>query len=499
MLSCGNLKLNSLDFILVVDRDLNIIFNTRYESKVNEQVQDTIKEEYMNKKFLEAYPSVSRAHSSIVECITTGEVVVRKFQYVTDYTGRAMCSHNITIPIIRKGQLMGAVELAKDITTVDNAEFLYNEETKAFDEIAEEIRKQTEVITFDKILTSNTEMLKNIEKAKFLTKLPNPTLIYGETGTGKELFAQAMINESGISRNKVVIQNCAAVPENLIEAILFGTTKGVYTGAENKKGLFEQADGGILFLDELSAMPYHVQGKLLRVIQDGSFRPLGGNVEKKVNVKIIAAMNIDPVYAMENKILRDDLFYRFSSSMIKLLPLRERREDIEYYVRHFLAEYNKVYGKNIKGMDKELKELLLKYRWDGNVRELKHMVESMVGTAREDILSVRDLPAYVYDKVSGRQNEPAERERMKSPWPRTDIKTIKNFDLTSALEEKERELILQAMEYTGGNQTKAARLLGIPRQTLKYKINKLKLQLNRDNSSDEILSEFLDADKKLSH
>lgn len=499
MLSCGNLKLNSLDYVLVVDRDLNIIFNTRYESKINETVQDVIREEYMNKNFFEAYPSVNRAYSSVVECITTGEVVIRKFQYVTDYTGRAMCSHNITVPIIRKGQLMGAVELAKDITTVDSAEFLNNEETKAFDEVAEEIKKQTEIITFDKILTSSTSMLKNIEKAKFLMKLPNPTLIYGETGTGKELFAQAMINQSEISRNKVVIQNCAAVPENLIEAILFGTTRGVYTGAENKKGLFEQADGGILFLDELSAMPYHVQGKLLRVIQDGSFRPLGGNIEKKVNVKIIAAMNIDPVYAMENKILRDDLFYRFSSSMIKLLPLRERREDIEYYVRYFIAEFNKVYGKNIKGFDDELKEVLLKYRWDGNVRELKHLVESMVGIAREEILGVRDLPAYVYDKVSGHQSGTVERERIKNPYSQADLKNIKNFQLKTALAKKEEELIMQALEYAGGNKTKAAQLLGIPRQTLKYKIDKLKLEIGRDSHHDEILSEFLDADKKLSH
>ena len=140
------------------------------------------------------------------------------------------------------------------------------------------------------------------------------------------------------------------------------------TGAETTKGLFEQADGGILFLDELSAMPYHVQSKLLRVIQDGSFRPLGSHIEKRVNVKIIAAMNVDPVKAMKDKILRDDLFYRFSSSMINLLPLRERLEDVEYYITFFIEEFNKVYGKNIRGIDDELKDFFLRYRWDGNVR-----------------------------------------------------------------------------------------------------------------------------------
>lgn len=498
MLSCGNLKLNSVDYVLIVDRDFNIIFNTRYESKVNKTAQDIPREEYLSKSFFEAYPTINRERSSVAECITTGEVVVRKFQYVTDYAGRTICSHNITLPIIRKGQLMGAVELAKDITTVDNAEPIESEEAKEFIEMAEELKQKTEVITFDKILTSNTIMLKNIEKAKVLAKLPNPTLIYGETGTGKELFAQSMINYSGIPRSKVVIQNCAAVPENLIESILFGTTRGAYTGAENKKGLFEQADGGILFLDELSAMPYHVQGKLLRVIQDGSFRMLGGNIEKKVDVKIIAAINVEPVYAMENKILRDDLFYRFSSSIINLLPLRERLEDIEYYIHYFIREFNKVYGKNIKGFDDELKEVFYKHRWDGNVRELKHMVESMVCIARDDVLTIADLPAYIYDRVFRGGKTITEKERIKPYNQQNTINSKNNFNLKDVLAETEKGLILKALESTNGNRTKAGELLGIPRQTLKYKIDKI----NRENKvakyEDQNLYEYFDADKKLS-
>ena len=142
------------------------------------------------------------------------------------------------------------------------------------------------LITFDTILTDNEEMRRSIEKAKMLSTLPNATLICGETGTGKELFAQAMINYSGVPKRNVVIQNCAAVPENLMESILFGTVRGAYTGAENKKGLFEVADGGIIFLDELNSMPFHVQAKLLRVLQDGSFKPLGINEDKKISTKV---------------------------------------------------------------------------------------------------------------------------------------------------------------------------------------------------------------------
>lgn len=498
MLASGNLKLNSVDFIFMVDRDFNIIFNTRYESRLNNVTQEISKDEYMSKTFFEAFPTLDRAYNSIVECITTGETVVRKFQKVTDYTGKVTYSHNITVPIIRKGQLMGAVELAKDITTVDNRESLNSQETRDFDEMAESIRKEMDVITFDKILTTNTAMLNNIDKAKLLAMLPNPTLICGETGTGKELFAQAMIHHSGIPRSKVVIQNCASMPENLIESILFGTSRGAYTGAENKKGLFGEADGGILFLDELSAMPYQVQSKLLRVIQDGSFRPLGSSREKKVNVKIIAAINMNPVKAMKEKLIREDLFYRFSSSMINLLPLRERLEDVEYYVSHFIGEFNKVYGKSIKGFDDELKEFFLQYRYEGNVRELKHMVESMVCVAHDDVLSIRDLPAYVYDQMYENGGLTMEKDDILKPAVGITPKKAQGFHLRTVLESKERELIQQAMEYAGGNKTKAGELLGIPRQTLKYKLDRMNFKAEPNNEQEMPLWEFHDADRKLS-
>ncbi len=498
MLTSGNLKLNSLDYVLVVDREYNIVFNTRYESKVNTADMQVMKEEYLRKNFFQAYPSMDRATSSIVECITTGEVVIRKFQKIVDYRGKVTWSNNITVPIIRKGMIMGAVELAKDITTVDTIELGKNEEINSFDEIADSIKNEVDIITFDKILTSNTTMLKNIEKAKLLAGLPNPTLIYGETGTGKELFAQAMINYSAIPRNKVVIQNCASVPDNLIESILFGTMRGAYTGAENKKGLFEQADGGILFLDEISTIPYQVQSKLLRVIQDGSFRPLGGNTEKRVSVKIIAAMNIDPVQGMKDKILRDDLFYRFSSSMINLLPLRERLEDLEYYTLHYIGEFNKIYGRDIQGLDEESKEFFSAYRWDGNVRELKHVIESMVYVARDNILGIKDLPAYVYDRMQDSKGKAVEAEHIISPLSISVPNKEGNFNLRKVLEEKERMLIQQALEHAKGNKTAAAKLLGIPRQTLKYKMDRMCMETEDKNKRDNGMWEFFDADRKLS-
>jgi arginine utilization regulatory protein len=297
-------------------------------------------------------------------------------------------------------------------------------------------------------------------------------LIYGETGTGKEIFAQAMIQNSGIPRKKVVIQNCAAVPENLIESILFGTTRGAYTGAENKKGLFEEANGGILFLDESNSMPYHVQGKLLRVLQDGSFRPIGANSERSVDVKIIAVINLDPMTAIKNKTLRDDLFYRFSSSVIHLTPLRERREDISYYVDYYIREFNKIYNRNIAGISDELRRTLTDYRWDGNVRELRHMIESMVGTAKDRILDVQHLPAYMYDCIYGKEKADGGEEDHIVQFSERLSEDPLSYNLLEALRNTEINLIKKALQTSKWNRTKASGLLGIPRQTLKYKIDK---------------------------
>jgi arginine utilization regulatory protein len=301
-----------------------------------------------------------------------------------------------------------------------------------------------------------------------LAKLPNPTLIYGETGTGKELFAQAMITQSGVPRSKVVVLNCATVPENLMESILFGTKRGIYTGAENRRGLFEEADGGILFLDELNAIPYQVQAKLLRVLQDGTFRPLGDNRDKTVNVKIIAAMNVEPEEAMARNILRKDLFYRFSSSIIRIQPLRKRQEDIELFIEYYIKHFQDLHGKHIRGITGPLREALLSYRWEGNVRELKNVIELAVEFAGDDeILGPEHLPSYLHERLFENERGPDNSEN-------ADGNEI--LPLSRAMEALEKDLILRALQRAAGNKTKTAELLGIPRQTLTYKMKQLQLK-----------------------
>ncbi|WP_313339536.1 sigma 54-interacting transcriptional regulator [Sedimentibacter sp.] len=470
MLNINGFKVNSVDYILIVDKEFTVTYNTRFDKRVNTDLSLIESEEYLNKNLFEIYPSIEKDAntSSIVRCITTGEIVVKKFQNFNDFNGNKYCTHNITIPLIHNGKIIGAVELVKDIKTIENITD-DNYKLKYLEDFF--IVNNASKSTFNSIITNDIKMLKAIEQAKTMSIIESPTLIYGETGTGKEIFVQAMINYSGISRDKVIIQNCAALPQNLIESILFGTSRGAYTGAENRRGLFDEADGGIIFLDELNSIPYDVQGKLLRVLQDGSFRPVGSNVQKKVNVKIIAAMNEDPLEAIKNQHLRKDLFYRLSSGMIFLPPLRERKGDILLFVNYYIKEYNVMYGKNVKGITKALENFFMNYHWEGNVRELKHIIESMVSLSDCEILDVQNLPAYMYDRIfnDGKANTNTE----------TDKKIFINFEdynLKKKLVEKEKEIIKEVLKITKGNKTRAGEILGIPRQTLKYKIDKLNIE-----------------------
>jgi len=486
MFNIEGLKFNSLDYVSIVDKEFTVVYNTRLDEKVNASFNNSDSREYLNRNLFEIYPTIKNDanSSSIVRCISTGEIVVKKFQKYKDFNGNLYSTHNVTIPLLREGKIIGAVELVKDIKTIDNV----NEDNKGKDYLDEDNEFINSVInninktTFNNIMTNDVKMMRAIDQAKTVSKNQNPTLIYGETGTGKEVFVQAMINYSGISRKKVVIQNCAALPQNLIESILFGTYRGAYTGAENRKGLFEEAEGGIIFLDELNSIPYDVQGKLLRVIQDGSFRPVGSNIQKTVNVKIIAAMNEDPQEAIKNNHLRKDLFYRLSVGMIYLPPLRERISDIKLFTNNYINEFNVIYSKNVEGITRTLENIFLDYNWEGNVRELKHIIESMISVSDSKILDVQMLPAYMYDLVykNNDKNNESHNKNNESHNQNDYEYDSETYNLNRILYEKETEIIKKVLKMTGGNKTRAGEILGIPRQTLKYKIDKLNIKQSND-------------------
>ena len=471
MLNIGNLMVDSLDYILIVDKHFRIVYNTRYDEILNDNSKIYTSVDVLGKQYFDIYPKLERSSSSIAQCLESGAVIVNKCQEYEDYAGRKFSTNNITFPLVRKGEIIAAVELAIDVGN-DTKDLGYDGPSKIFDDFVDKLNREAGKISFDKILTSNDQMRNSIEKAKILARLPNPTLIYGETGTGKELFAQAMITHSQVPHNKVITQNCAAVPENLMEAILFGTVRGAYTGAENKKGLFEEADGGVLFLDELNSVPFEVQSKLLRVLQEGTFMPLGSNKEKHVNVKVIAAMNVDPMEAIDRNIIRRDLFYRFSSGLINIPPLRDRREDIGLFANYYLEYFGSIYNKTGLRLSHDVKEFFWNYSWDGNVRELKNVIESMItlSTSGQE-LTMDQIPTYLKEfAIKQRQVQVSHDKEFNTMFQELD--TIPYYKL---MDDLERKIICEALKKAKGNKTKAAEILGLPRQTLKYRLQKLEI------------------------
>ncbi|MDR0842012.1 MAG: sigma-54 dependent transcriptional regulator [Acidobacteriota bacterium] len=299
-------------------------------------------------------------------------------------------------------------------------------------------------------------------------------LIQGESGTGKDLVAHAMHYESARRDRPFFAVNCAAIPETLMESELFGHEKGAFTDAgSQKKGLFEMADGGTLFLDEISEMTLGMQAKLLRVMEGQTFRRVGGVRDLSVDVRIVVASNLNLEDAARAGKFRKDLFFRLSIIPVHLLPLREHKEDIPPLLEHFIRHYNMKFRKNIQGLTKEAEELLMNYNWPGNIRELKNAVERVMILAEERRVPARYLPIRISERGAPRAAASAGGEEGEEVAPSG------AFQLPSggaSLADIERDLLRQALVAAHGNKTTAARLLGITRDTLRYKVKKYKLE-----------------------
>jgi DNA-binding NtrC family response regulator len=285
-------------------------------------------------------------------------------------------------------------------------------------------------------------------------------LISGESGTGKELVAQTIHQLSPRAAFPYVPINCAAIPETLLESELFGHEKGAFTGAlERRAGCFELADRGTLFLDEVAEMTSATQAKLLRVLQERRFRKVGGRQEQTVDVRIIAATNVDPADAVKKGKLRDDLYYRLNVFALALPPLRERREDLPLLVQSFLSEFNSRLGKSVVSVEPQVMKVFESYAWPGNVRELRNVIERATILAKGEFIEVKHLPPSLAE--AGR-TEPTQRTLALTPG--------------TTVEEAERQLIMLTLEHTRDNKTRAAEILGISLKTLHNKLNKLKLR-----------------------
>ncbi len=309
------------------------------------------------------------------------------------------------------------------------------------------------------IVGSHPSMLQVFEMIETVAPTTAPVLIYGETGTGKELLAKAIHAASQRHSRPMVCINSAALPEDLLEAELFGYRKGAFTGAvTSKKGRLEAADGGTLFLDEIGHMSLPLQSKLLRFLQEGTFDPVGGISSRQVDVRIICATNKDLDEEIRAKRFLGDLLYRIEVFSITMPPLRERGEDIPLLVNRFIEKYAGEYGKTVRGVQPEVLDILAGYPWPGNVRELENCIARCIILAKEELIRPQDLP----DKVLQHHSQPP------LPLDGSGVLHLPEGGLT--IREMEGQLIEKTLQLCCGNKSQAARMLGLSRKTLYEKI-----------------------------
>jgi len=323
---------------------------------------------------------------------------------------------------------------------------------------------------FDNIIGQSSKMIVLYELLEKVAPTKTNILITGESGTGKELVAKAIHYNSPRKDKPFVTLNCGAIPEFLIESELFGHMKGAFTDAiATKKGLFELADEGTIFLDEISELPLLMQVKLLRVLQDREFKRVGGTEDIRVDVRIISATNKDLEEGVREKRFREDLFYRLNVIQIKIPPLREKREDIPLLTTHFLKKYSEELNKNISGISPEALRILLGYDYPGNVRELQNIIERAVALEITQELSAQNLSSYLDEQL------PMKKRPLDLEIPNEGI------DLEKVVEDLERMLLLKALEKTKGIKKKAADLLRINFRSMRYRLEKYGLNHEADS------------------
>lgn len=426
--------------IIIVDNNLDILFiNSSLEKGHN------ISKSYEGKSILQVYPNLIRKSSGLIKSLKDKkEFLYRQDEYV-NYKGEEFINVNSSYPIFCNRKIQGIINIVYFDHKEENIKYEKENNTGLFPK-----ENKYDMYNFIDIVGMSKGMLTQKNKAYKASLSSSPVLIYGETGVGKELFVQAIHKESSRKNAPFIAQNCAAIPQNLFESTMFGIVKGSFTGAQKQKGILELAHGGTLYLDELNSMPVEFQGKLLRFLQDGVVRKVGGEDETSFDVRIIASLNEKPEKIMKEGKLREDLYYRLNVIRLNIPPLRDRREDIKFLIYHFINKYNNIFNKNINGIKEETLNWMTNLEWPGNVRELQYVIEEIFNYRNRGYISNEDLQ-----------------------------KCSKNFKLPKTFKEKlelmEKEYIESQLVINNFNVSKTSKMLGIPRQTLQYKIKKFNI------------------------
>ncbi|WP_003541027.1 sigma-54-dependent Fis family transcriptional regulator [Desulfotomaculum nigrificans] len=360
-------------------------------------------------------------------------------------------------PVRLGPKIIGAVSAERDVTEIVQLNQKLNQASSQVKRLEREIKQMsTGRNPFANIKGHHKRLIEIINVARKVAPTNAVVLLRGESGTGKELVAKAIHEASPRANKSFTVINCAAIPPTLFESEMFGYDGGAFTGADKKgkTGVFEKADGGTLFLDEVGELPLDMQVKLLRVLQDGEFSRVGGSTPIKVDVRIIAATNRDLEEMIREGTFREDLYYRLNVVSLEIPPLRERREDIPELVYLFLHEFSQLYNKQITKLEPGVMATFLAYPWPGNIRQLKNVIERMVILTEGDTVTEATIP-----------------ESIKTAYQQDQATTT--VGLASVTEQTERDLIIRTLKQVNGNRSEAARMLGIPRSTLYYKMHQL--------------------------
>ena len=404
------------------------------------------------KRLRDLYEDLDENYPSLV-AIRTGRAQENFRVEVTTARGIRLTRTGSAYPIYEHGKAIAALEFS---TMLYDRYHIREIEGNADHLI---YRKNNTKYLLDDIIGEDPAILSIKEKIETYAITDATVLIYGETGTGKELVAPALHNGSRRYSKKFISVNCSALPAGIVESMLFGTVKGSFTGAEDKSGLFEQAEGGTLFLDEINSLDVLLQVKILKAVESKVVRRIGSLKEKQVDVRIIAATNEEPHRLMREGKLKPDLFHRLATVYMTLPRLSERRGDIMVLAEHFRTYFNRHMNMSIEPFDEDIRRLFENYDWPGNVRELRNVIESAFAFAEEDRITMSDLPQYMTGSLGLGKQEP-------------DAGTGGRMTLAEKSEMMEKAIIDSIYRKNGESLTDTARELGISKQLLRYKMMK---------------------------
>lgn len=435
---------DKVDALIIVNEENMIL----YSAMINDDRTYISTKDVIGQNLYEMYPNLTEENSTHARVMKTGKPVINENQLIVERSGKAYVINTSTFPIEDNGRRIGTFDLSSSLTPKSK-----NDEKE----------DRNKLYVLDSIVTENEAMLSIKSKILKVSRNDSPVMVIGESGTGKELIVEA-IHSMGSRREKPFISvNCAAIPDALMESTLFGTVKGSFTGAENRKGLFEIADGGTLFLDEINSMNIDLQAKLLKAVEEQKYMKLGGERYVDVDVRVISAVNVDPEEAIKNNSLRSDLFFRLGVVQFFVPPLRERKEDLKPLTEHFISYYNSRMNRQVMGVDEDVRRVFENYPWPGNVREFRNVMESAFNMAEGEYIALSDIPETlaVFSFTRGNAAFP---EAGKS--------------LTSMMNEYEKEIIQQTLR-NSASLSQASSMLKMTRQAVKYKIEKYGIDYKR--------------------